>query len=87
MPYDVGVPIVLICYRFTFFKNARGSVLDVAVAKVSLQRSGIVSLIRERVAASVPQHVRVRLEPKFGFGARTLDHASEASRREWRAPF
>ena len=62
-------------------------VLDVAVPKVSLQRSGIVSLIGERIATGMPEHVRVRLEPKFGFGARALDHASEASRRERRAPF
>jgi hypothetical protein len=34
----------------------------------------------------VPQHVRVRLEPKSGFGARALDHAGETSRREWSAP-
>jgi hypothetical protein len=61
-------------------------VLDIAVTQVSLKRSGIVSLIRERVATGVPQHVRVRLEPKSGFGARALDHAGETSRREWSAP-
>jgi len=32
------------------------------MAKVSLQRSGIMSLIREREAAGVPQHVRVSFE-------------------------
>ena len=50
------------------------------MTQVSLKRSGIVSLIRERVATGVPQHVRVRLEPKSGFGARALDHAGETSR-------
>ena len=32
-------------------------VLDVAVAEVSLQRSGIVALVGQRKAAGVPQHV------------------------------
>jgi hypothetical protein len=32
------------------------------MTEVSLKRSGIVSLIGKRVAAGVPEHVRVRLE-------------------------
>jgi hypothetical protein len=28
----------------------------------------------------------VHLEPKFGFGARTLDHAVETGGGKWRAP-
>ena len=58
-------------------------VLDVAVTEVSPKRSGIVSLVRERIAAGVPEHVRVSLEPKSGFGTRALDHAGKPSRREW----
>ena len=37
-------------------------VLDVAVAEIGLQGARIVSLVRQRVAAGVPEHVRVGLE-------------------------
>ena len=57
------------------------------MAEISLQRSGIVSLVRERVAAGVPQHVRVDLEAQLGCSTRALDHAGKPSRRGWRAPF
>ena len=40
--------------------------LDVAIAEVGLQRSSIMSLVCEREAAGVPQHVRVRLEEQLG---------------------
>ena len=60
--------------------------LYVAMAKVGLEGARIVSLIGERVAAGVPEHVRVRLEPKFAFGARAFDHAGKPRRRERRAP-
>ena len=43
------------------------------------------SPVRERIAASVLKHVRVRLEGQLGFGARALDHASETGSGEWRA--
>jgi len=62
-------------------------VLNVAVAKVSLKRSGIVSSICERIAAGVPEHLRVSLEPELGLGACTLDHAGETGGSKWRAPF
>lgn len=39
-------------------------------------------LVRQRVAAGVPQHVRVRLEAQLCLGTRPLDHAGEASSRE-----
>ena len=42
--------------------------------------------VGQRIAAGMPQHVGMRLEPKSGFGARALDHAGETSRREWSAP-
>ena len=54
------------------------SVLDAAVTKVSLKRSGVVSLIRERVAAGVPEHVRMGLQPDLGFRPCSLDHPGEA---------
>ena len=62
-------------------------VLNVLMTEVSLKRSGIVSLVGERVAAGVPEHVRVRLEAKLGPGARALNHAGETSRREWSTAF
>ena len=37
-------------------------VLDVSMAEVRLKRSGIVSLVGERIAAGVPEHVGVGLE-------------------------
>jgi hypothetical protein len=37
-------------------------VLNVPVAKPRLQRAGVVTGVRQRIAAAVPQHVRVRRE-------------------------
>jgi hypothetical protein len=34
-------------------------------------------LVRERVAASVPQHVRMSLEAQLGLAAGPLDHAGQ----------
>ena len=51
--------------------------LNVAVAEIGLQRPRVVSLVGERVAASVPEHVRVRLEGKLGLDPCSLDHAGE----------
>ena len=53
--------------------------LDVAVPEVGLQRARVVPLVRQRVAAGVPEHVRVRLEPELGLEPCPLDHAGEAS--------
>jgi len=36
-------------------------ILDIAMAEVSLQRSGVMAVIRQLVAAGVPQHVHVNL--------------------------
>jgi hypothetical protein len=58
--------------------------LNIAVPKVSLQRPRIVSLVSQRVAAGVAQHVRVCLEPKLGHDPRPLDHAGKAGRAERR---
>ena len=38
------------------------------------------------MATGMPEHVRVSLEPKFGFEARSLHHAGETGSRKWRAP-
>ncbi len=40
--------------------------LDIAVAEVGLQGAGIMSLVCQCVAASVPEHVRVGLEGILG---------------------
>jgi hypothetical protein len=36
--------------------------LDISVAKVSLQRPCVVPFVGQRIPAGVPQHVRVRFE-------------------------
>jgi hypothetical protein len=54
-------------------------VLNVPVAEVGLQGPRVVPLVRQRVAAGVPEHVRVRLEAQLCLGTRPLDHAGEAS--------
>ena len=50
--------------------------------EVRLQGSGVVSLIGERVTASMAQHVRVGLEAELGLAASALDHAGEAGGAE-----
>jgi hypothetical protein len=52
---------------------ARG-VLDIAMAEAGLQQPGIVVVIRQLVAAGVPQHVGVRLDAELGHGGRALHH-------------
>ena len=60
-------------------------VLDIAVAEIGLQGARVVPLVGERVAAGVPEHVRVCLEAKIGLGPCPLNHTGEASRREGRS--
>src|SRR5450830_539789 len=57
-------------------------VLNVSVAEIGLQGAGIVSLVRQRVAAGMAQHMWVRLKPELGLNARPLHHASEPRRAE-----
>jgi hypothetical protein len=52
------------------------------MAEPALYRPGVVPLVGERVAAGVPQHVRVGLELQPGDGRRPLGHAREAGRGE-----
>ena len=56
--------------------------LDVAMAEIGLQRAGIVSLIRQCIAAGVPEHVRVGLEASLASAACAFHHAGEASGAE-----
>ena len=41
--------------------------------------------ISERIAAGVPEHVRVRLEDQLGHLSSLFNHTGEAGRREWQA--
>src|SRR5262249_58036531 len=61
-------------------------VLDVSVTKISLQCSGVVTPVRQRVAARMSKHVRMWLEAKLSFDPRPLDHPSEPRGGERRAP-
>jgi hypothetical protein len=57
--------------------------LDVAAPEIVLQRSSIVPIVCELVAAGVAQHVRVGPERHFGGLAEALDEAMEA---DWAPP-
>ena len=43
--------------------------LNILVPEVGLQGASDVTLVRQRVAAGVPEHVRVSLERQFGLPA------------------
>jgi hypothetical protein len=51
--------------------------LDVLVSEIRLQRSGIVTTIRDRITTRMSQHVRMRLEAELRLDARSLDHTGE----------
>jgi hypothetical protein len=54
--------------------------LNIAVAEVGLQGTGVVALVGQGVAAGVAEHVGMRLEGQLGLPARPFDHAGEPSR-------
>jgi hypothetical protein len=58
-------------------------VLDVAVAEVGLQSARVVPLVGERVAAGVPQHMRVGLEAQLALDRCPFDHAGDVQVRSW----
>ena len=60
-------------------------VLDISVTKISLQRSGVVTTIRQRIAARMSKHVRMRLEAKLRLDPCSLNHPSKAGRGERRS--
>ncbi len=60
--------------------------LDVAVAEIGLQGPRIVTFVGQRVAAGMPEHMRVRFEAKLCLGPCPLHHPGKSGRREWRAP-
>ena len=55
-------PLESICGQF----GVPHRVLDVPMAEVVLDRSGVVSLVRELEAAGVAQHMRVNRESELG---------------------
>jgi hypothetical protein len=56
---------------------------DRPVAEPPLDRPGVMTLVGERIATSMAEHVRVRLQLKAGGAGRPLDHPGEAGGREW----
>src|SRR5271170_3434390 len=68
------------------FAVAHG-VRDVAVAEVVLKAPRIHALVRQLVAAGVPQHVRMHDELELGCNAEPGDHLAEACGRERRIAF
>jgi hypothetical protein len=62
-----------------------GGAGDRATLGPSLDRPGVVSLVREGIAAGVPQHVGMDLELQAAGGRGTLDHLGEAGRGKGRA--
>jgi hypothetical protein len=55
------------------------------VAEITLQRPGIVPLVRQRETAGMAQHVRVRLEAEIGGLTEPFYHPSNAGSGERRA--
>ena len=51
------------------------------MSEVRLDRPRVVAVVRQFVAAGMPQHVSVRLDAQIGHGGRPLDHAGKARRR------
>jgi hypothetical protein len=47
------------------------------MAKVRLQRSGVVTIVCQLVAAGMPQRVGMGLDPKIGRRGRAFDHPRE----------
>jgi hypothetical protein len=58
--------------------------LDVLVPEIRLEGAGIVTVIRQLVAAGMSQHVRMRLKGELGLDPSALNHARESSRAKGR---
>jgi hypothetical protein len=56
--------------------------LDIPVAEVRLQRSGVMPLVGKSETAGMAQHVRMGLEAQTPFASSALDHAGEACSAE-----
>ena len=55
--------------------------LDIAMAEIVLNRPRVPMIVRELVAACMPQHVRMHLHAKMRRLAQALDQAREAGPR------
>jgi hypothetical protein len=58
---------------------------DRPMTEPSLNRAGIMPLVRERIPATIPEHVRMRLDAESGRGGCPFEHPREAGRRERRS--
>ena len=56
-------------------------ILNVAMTEIRLDRARVVAVIREFVAAGMPEHVGVRLDAQIRGSGCPLDHAGEARGR------
>jgi hypothetical protein len=57
--------------------------LDVLVAEIVLQSPRIVPRVRQRVSASVAQHMRMNSELEFGLNVCTRDHLYRGRQRQF----
>ena len=55
-------------------------VLDIAMPEIGLDRTRVVAIVGELVAAGMAEHVGVRLDAQIGRDGCPLDHAGEAGR-------
>ena len=60
--------------------------LDVSVPQVGLESPRIMSLVGQREAAGVPEHMGMRLEAQLGLAASAFHKPGKSARRERRAP-
>ena len=56
-------------------------ILDIAMPEIRLDRTRVVPIVGELVAASMAEHVGVRLDTQVGRGGCPLDQAGETGRR------
>ncbi len=59
--------------------------LNIFVPEVRLQCPGIVTSVGQRIAAGVPEHVRVWLEAEFRLATCSFNHPGEAGGGERRS--
>jgi len=86
----VSLPIALAVSREEILEPGRRQLgvadrmPDVLVAEISLDRSSILAGVGQRVARSMPEHVRVGLERQPGLLTGPLRHSVETVAIEWR---
>jgi hypothetical protein len=83
-PLEVSPPQILKAARRQFGVSDR--TLDRAMAQIRLQRPGVSTLVRQRVARGVSEHVRMHLKRHFGLDPDALDHLLQAGHGEVALP-